>query len=1044
MDVKKLSVVVEQKGIAPTAKNLNSLAKAAEGAQQPLERLSSTLGSFKSVNLDKFSGNLQETSQAIKDVKASTQGLAEMAKNITGLSVNLTNIANATERLSAKTSDVAAYVTQLRAMKVELEGMKGLSGSLSGVKTGGTSGTSGSGRVSNVDAETKAQARLAQQIERTAMMAGRTKSEYLALRAAQAGLSESMVPHIARIKQYETNTNGATMSTKAYNAALRMVPAQFTDIATQLAGGQNPMLILMQQGGQLKDMFGGVGGALKAVGKELAKTLANPLVLVAAAFATVTYAIYKSSTELDAFNKAIITTNGISGITTNAFYSMRDSLSAVSGTKSQATEAMTAIAASGKIASENVYAVGVAAVQMNKVTGQAVSDTVKEFELLGGKPSEEITKLNDKYKFLTASVYDQIVALEKQGKIAEASAIATKAYEDAIAKMAGESNEKLGWVLRGWEAIKKAVIGVKDEILDLGVANAKKQMDGLETSIYSVQQTLDAMQNNNVDGILGKSKSDWQAELASLQSRRNAIVANMAAEDSAAQQRKESVETEQKLIKSREKFGDITSKYQSKEAQKQKEINELKKAYNGLANATPKDTEDYNKSMSEIEAKYKQTPDRSAERAQKKFDASAKEVAAIEGVIASLKNENASIEANGLAYDKVNEHTKAAIKWKLQAATSGVSEEAKAHATKMAAYEDEAAYQQTIKTDLLANIKSTETYNELVRKNAQEVSDLSSLYEQEQKYITMTTKEKTAAQALYANEVAMNKELLALEAQRKNVRTSTQAENLEASMANTRAAYAEKAALINANLALQEKELTWMENLTVATGQYKDNLGTYNAQMQSGMLSVFSTVESALTNFVSGTKSSFKDLAVSVLKQIAVMLAKIAIMKAAMAVVGMVSGSASATPTTTPGYSAGDLGSGLKLNNAKGNAFTGSGIAKFAKGSAFTNSVVTRPTTFAFASGGAFNNGLMGEAGPEAVMPLTRTANGNLGVETSGTGGTQNNIAVNVTMNSNGTSTTNTQSDDQNNAKAMGDLIARKVKEVIQQEQRPSGLLATR
>jgi phage-related minor tail protein len=43
---------------------------------------------------------------------------------------------------------------------------------------------------------------------------------------------------------------------------MRSLPAQFTDIATQLAGGQSPFLILLQQGGQIKDQFGGVKGAL--------------------------------------------------------------------------------------------------------------------------------------------------------------------------------------------------------------------------------------------------------------------------------------------------------------------------------------------------------------------------------------------------------------------------------------------------------------------------------------------------------------------------------------------------------------------------------------------------------------------------------------------------------------------------------------------------------------------------------------------------------------------------------------------------------------
>src|SRR5690606_34107197 len=68
------------------------------------------------------------------------------------------------------------------------------------------------------------------------------------------------------------------------------------------------------------------------------------------------------------------------------------------------------------------------------------------------------------------------------------------------------------------------------------------------------------------------------------------------------------------------------------------------------------------------------------------------------------------------------------------------------------------------------------------------------------------------------------------------------------------------------------------------------------------------------------------------------------------------------------------------LFNAKGNAFGGNGVMAFAQGSGFKNGVVDSPTAFAFGRGGA-NLGIMGEAGPEAVMPLTRGPDGNLGVQ---------------------------------------------------------------
>jgi TP901 family phage tail tape measure protein len=78
--------------------------------------------------------------------------------------------------------------------------------------------------------------------------------------------------------------------------------------------------------------------------------------------------------------------------------------------------------------------------------------------------------------------------------------------------------------------------------------------------------------------------------------------------------------------------------------------------------------------------------------------------------------------------------------------------------------------------------------------------------------------------------------------------------------------------------------------------------------------------------------------------------------------------------------------------NATGNVYDSRNIIPFASGGAFTNSIVDKPTLFPFANG----TGLMGEAGPEAIMPLTRTADGKLGVTAEGAG---SNIEINIINN---------------------------------------------
>jgi phage-related minor tail protein len=117
--------------------------------------------------------------------------------------------------------------------------------------------------------------------------------------------------------------------------------------------------------------------------------------------------------------------------------------------------------------------------------------------------------------------------------------------------------------------------------------------------------------------------------------------------------------------------------------------------------------------------------------------------------------------------------------------------------------------------------------------------------------------------------------------------------------------------------------------------------------------------------------------------------------------------------------------------SAKGNAFAQNGIVPFAMGG-----IVNSPTLFKFADGGAMRNGLMGEAGPEAIMPLTRGPGGRLGVDASGGGGDTISVVVNVDASGSKVSGSDTQ------ANQLGRVVAAAVRSEIVQQKRPGGLLA--
>lgn len=124
-----------------------------------------------------------------------------------------------------------------------------------------------------------------------------------------------------RLTGFSDQLNKTGMSAKQTAAAMRMVPAQMTDIVVSLASGQAPLTVLLQQGGQLKDMFGGVGPAAKALGGYVAG-LINPFTLAAAAVGVLGLAYYKGSQEQDEFYKSLTLTGNLVGKTSGQLADM--------------------------------------------------------------------------------------------------------------------------------------------------------------------------------------------------------------------------------------------------------------------------------------------------------------------------------------------------------------------------------------------------------------------------------------------------------------------------------------------------------------------------------------------------------------------------------------------------------------------------------------------------------------------------------------------------------------------------------------------------
>jgi phage-related minor tail protein len=302
-------------------------------------------------------------------------------------------------------------------------------------------------------------------LEQQAAAIGKTRIELLELQAAQLGVTNRAKPFIDQLRAADHAMQGGGMSAAAMNAALRGVPAQMTDIIVSLQGGQAPLTVFLQQGGQLKDMFGGIVPAAKALGGAVLN-LINPFTVTIAAVATGALAFKAGHDETLRYSRALAMTGNFAGTTSLQMADMANNIGEVSGSQRVAAAALTILAGTGAIASQNLEWFGTVAVDAQHVLGKSVEDTAKEFADLGKSPLTALQAIADKYHFVTAETYAQVKALQEQGRSLEAANVAQRAYADGVNGQRQKVLDSLSDWERGWLRIKKAVSGAVDSTID--------------------------------------------------------------------------------------------------------------------------------------------------------------------------------------------------------------------------------------------------------------------------------------------------------------------------------------------------------------------------------------------------------------------------------------------------------------------------------------------------------------------------------------------------------------------------------------------------
>ncbi|KDV56055.1 phage tail tape measure protein [Escherichia coli] len=313
----------------------------------------------------------------------------------------------------------------------------------------------------------------------------------------------------------------AGISVGQYKAAMRTLPAQFTDIVTQLAGGQNPFLIMLQQGGQISDSFGGPLSLLTLLKEELlgirdasesseeslsdtanalaenarnagelgrfmsvARVAAGGGVAVLAALAA---AAWQAEQADRALLRSLTLTGGAAATTTAELWKMAGVISdEAGGGIRQAAENLARLAESGKYTAGQLRIMGETSQRWLQTVGDDAGKVEKAFEGIAADPVKALASLNQQYNFLSVSQLRHIDELErtkgKQAAVTEAMSLFADVMNARLEQLdkAATPVEKIWddvktWTSDAWAWIGDHTLGALSLITDV-VAGTVEQV----------------------------------------------------------------------------------------------------------------------------------------------------------------------------------------------------------------------------------------------------------------------------------------------------------------------------------------------------------------------------------------------------------------------------------------------------------------------------------------------------------------------------------------------------------------------------------------
>ncbi|EAP3675080.1 phage tail tape measure protein, partial [Salmonella enterica] len=772
-----------------------------------------------------------------------------------------------------------------------------------------------------------------------------SRAELLRVKAAELGVSSAADVYIRKL-------DTAAKSTHALGLKSAMARREIGVLIGELARGnfgalRGSGITLANRAGWLETlmspkglMIGGAVGGIAAAVYGLGK------------------AFYEGQKESEEFNKQLILTGSYAGKTTGQLNEMAKSLAGNGVTQHDAAGVLAQVVGSGAFTGLAVDMVSRTAARMQQAVGQSVDETVRQFKRLQDDPVNAAKELDKTLHFLTATQLEQIRVLGEQGRTADAAKIAMSAYSEEMNKRRSDVHDNLGWVERAWNSLGDAAKWAWDRMLDIGREDTldekiKKLQEKIKNGGQQIGKAFIPVTQQDRDNLAALQEKDFQEKLK-------------AAQDKGERDYQETQKLRNEQNAALDRENETEAMRHTREINR---INAMQYADASKRNgAIERENERHKKAMECQTKKPKAYHNDEASRLLLQYS---QQQAQVEGQIAAAKLSTT---------EKMTEAHKQLLAFQ-QRITDLSGKKLTADEKSVLAHKDE--IEQALRG---LDIKQQElqhqnALNELKKKTVQLTSQLTEeeAKVRQQHAMSLATmgmgdqqrgryEERLKIQQHYQEQL----EQLKRDSKAKGTYGSDeyrQAEQeLQASLDRRLAEWADYNAKVDAS------QGDWTLGASRALDNFLAQGSNVAGMTENVFTNAFNGMADGIANFALTGKMDFRSFTVSILADLAKMEARIAASKLLGSVLGMFGFGASAGGSTPSGaYSSAALS---VIPNADGGVYRSAGLSQY------SGSIVNRPTFFAFARGAA----VMGEAGPEAILPLRRGANGKLGVVAAGGG----------------------------------------------------------